>query len=843
MNNFKLKIDKLLVALCIIFCMMLSLYPVNASIKKALNASSETVVAEAASAFGGYYDRLNTNLSGSSFRAELADLITDTHKTQTSYSGLSSIFPDSDADPKKSGNILWFYTGTSVSFNGSFSSGTNREHVWPKNAGKAFPESSGPGADAHHLRPTNANLNSTRSNNSFDEVPKTNGNIVSEAGSTSYANLCYQANSLFYPGEGYRGATARILMYMETRWGNQYSLTFVDSAGSNKTIGKISTLLKWHLEEPPTQEEIVRNEVVYKIQGNRNPFIDHPEYAAQIYCYDGKSYNTALQNVVKNYGDYEMSDPTSVQLSKTSATLSVGESLTVTATVLPNDANQAVTWTSSNSSVATVNNGTVKAVGQGTCTITAASSADSTVKATLTITVKVPTSISISGTPTKTQYLSGSKFDPTGLTVLVKYSDGTSKTVANTGCTWVDGTTGKETLSAGTTTVICKLGSLQATVSGITVEQNSLTTTTITRSSFSGSGAYAWQTFTTEEGVKGQAFMYAGEPSKIQINNSKSYHYFYNTTALEGGIKSITITTTGEKQFEILTSATPYSSNSSKYPTTGTSHGKKNACDEGTTWEINTSDPYFTINYTGSGVCYVLSIEITYGSTSGGSGTVTPPAHEHTFSTEWSSDETNHWHVATCEHSDQIDGLNAHQDNDGNRFCDVCGYEMEEEIVTPPVHEHTFSQEWTTNETNHWHAATCGHSDLTDSLGEHVDSNNDRYCDVCGYEMEEEIVTPPAHEHTFSTEWSSDATFHWHAATCGHTANRNDLEKHQDLDNDGLCDVCERQVQSSNNNNNNEPQVVVGCAASIGYGAIEVSLALMASAFVVIAVKKSKKGE
>ena len=88
MNNFKLKIDKLLVALSIIFCMMLSLYPVNAPIKKALNASSETVVAEAASAFGGYYDGLNTNLSGSSFRAELADLITDTHKTQTTYSGL-----------------------------------------------------------------------------------------------------------------------------------------------------------------------------------------------------------------------------------------------------------------------------------------------------------------------------------------------------------------------------------------------------------------------------------------------------------------------------------------------------------------------------------------------------------------------------------------------------------------------------------------------------------------------------------------------------------------------------------------------------------------------------------
>jgi len=91
---------------------------------------------------------------------------------------------------------------------------------------------------------------------------------------------------LFYPGEGYRGATARILMYVQTRWGDTFNLTFVDSAGSCKTIGKISDLLRWHLEEPVTEAEIARNNAVYNIQGNRNPFIDHPEYATKIYCYD-----------------------------------------------------------------------------------------------------------------------------------------------------------------------------------------------------------------------------------------------------------------------------------------------------------------------------------------------------------------------------------------------------------------------------------------------------------------------------------------------------------------------------------------------------------------------------
>ena len=101
-------------------------------------------------------------------------------------------------------------------------------------------------------------------------------NIVSQNGSTTYGNLCYKSGSFFYPGVGYRGATARILMYVQTRWGNAFNLTFVDGSGYNKTIGDFDTLYKWHLQEPPTEEEQLRNDVVFGYQGNRNPFIDHP---------------------------------------------------------------------------------------------------------------------------------------------------------------------------------------------------------------------------------------------------------------------------------------------------------------------------------------------------------------------------------------------------------------------------------------------------------------------------------------------------------------------------------------------------------------------------------------
>ncbi len=359
---------------------------------------------------GSYYDNLNTKLTGTSFRKELASLITSTHKTLTGYDSLGNYYKKTDVDPNNSNNFIMFYTGTSVKWTGGFSGQINREHVWPKNAGKAFPEKTGPGGDLQHIRPCDNSLNSTRGSKSYDELqPGASGvKIAAENGSTSYGKapdgLCYTNNTYFYPAKGYRGATARILFYMQTRWGDQYSLTFVDSAGSNKTIGKISTLLKWHLEEPPTDQEIRRNDEAAKIQGNRNPFIDHPEYAEMIYCYDGNSYNKALQNVVEAYGSYldnvnPKPAPTAITLSPSSLSLTIGATQTITASVTPSDANGRLDWKSDKTSVATVTNGVVKAVGEGVAVITATSKVNSAVSASVTVTVTEPSVQSLSISP------------------------------------------------------------------------------------------------------------------------------------------------------------------------------------------------------------------------------------------------------------------------------------------------------------------------------------------------------------------------------------------------------------------------------------------------------------
>ena len=71
---------------------------------------------------GTYYNNLNTNQTGTAFRSDLASLITSTHKHQTGYDELKTVYKTSDADPNKKGNIIWFYTGTSAPYDGSLGS-------------------------------------------------------------------------------------------------------------------------------------------------------------------------------------------------------------------------------------------------------------------------------------------------------------------------------------------------------------------------------------------------------------------------------------------------------------------------------------------------------------------------------------------------------------------------------------------------------------------------------------------------------------------------------------------------------------------------------------------------
>jgi len=150
-----------------------------------------------------------------------------------------------------------------------------------------------------------------------------------------------------------------------------------------------------------------------------------------------------------------------------------------------------------------------------------------------------------------------------------------------------------------------------------------------------------------------------------------------------------------------------------------------------------------------------------------------PCAEGHAFSEAWKSDATNHWHAATCEHTDEKSGLAAHTGLADDGVCDVCEW-------SDVAHEHEFDDEnWSSDATFHWHASTCGHSAVVDGKVPHTYEDGKSGCTTCGY----------GHKHTYSDEWTSDENGHWNVNTCEHAGKINEAA-HTDTNNDGDCDTC-----------------------------------------------------
>lgn len=105
--------------------------------------------------------------------------------------------------------------------------------------------------------------------------------------------------------------------------------------------------------------------------------------------------------------------------------------------------------------------------------------------------------------------------------------------------------------------------------------------------------------------------------------------------------------------------------------------------------------------------------------------------------------------------------------------------------------EHTFSDEWYSDETNHWHPATCEHAETErGDFGPHIDEAEDGICDICNL--------PIGHVHTFENSWQSNDTHHWKNATCSHTDEKGEYSTHSDEDINGVCDLCEAHVHKVN---------------------------------------------
>lgn len=229
----------------------------------------------------GYYDNA-ADLDGQELKEALHRIIRG-HEVYSYADFRDTILPDLDEDPENSNNILLFYKGASIP-KSEFASNNqpdfwNREHTWPKSHGFAS-ESDTAYTDVHNLRPSDATVNTSKSNKDFNDVEHIAENEEGEAPDT------YTTSDFFEPRPEVKGDVARILFYMSTRYESErLDLELVDrvSGSSDPELGVLFTLIKWHEEDPVDQTEIDRHEGAYDYQGNRNPFVDHPEWVASIW--------------------------------------------------------------------------------------------------------------------------------------------------------------------------------------------------------------------------------------------------------------------------------------------------------------------------------------------------------------------------------------------------------------------------------------------------------------------------------------------------------------------------------------------------------------------------------
>ncbi len=229
-----------------------------------------------------YYSNVNLNLSGTALKNELANKVTSTHTNFLSYTpGVWNALKQTDVAPSNTSKVLLIYGYNDVDANttndrtrginnnGGGTGDWNREHVYPKSLGNPNLGTSGPGADAHHLRPCDVQRNSSRGNRKFGDG---NGN----SGTTSQGH--------WYPGDEWKGDVARMMMYMYIRYGNRCLPKNVGVGVTNTSDGNMLNLfLEWNAEDPVSSVELQRNPILENLQGNRNPFIDNPAFATQIW--------------------------------------------------------------------------------------------------------------------------------------------------------------------------------------------------------------------------------------------------------------------------------------------------------------------------------------------------------------------------------------------------------------------------------------------------------------------------------------------------------------------------------------------------------------------------------
>lgn len=221
--------------------------------------------------------------NGSALKAALHAIVRTA--TRLSYDEVYILMTESDRDMTNldENDIVLFYSRRAVPADDKCHTDAtgcwNREHLWPKSLGVGYDDTVACYTDMHHLYPADAQVNRDRSNRRF--APS----------STPYPGI----DGLYYddaswswePQDAIKGDVARALLYMTVRYegeGNEPDLELLPHDDSAERPADLCTMLAWNRLDPVSSREQRRNDTVYFYQENRNPFIDRPEWADDLYA-------------------------------------------------------------------------------------------------------------------------------------------------------------------------------------------------------------------------------------------------------------------------------------------------------------------------------------------------------------------------------------------------------------------------------------------------------------------------------------------------------------------------------------------------------------------------------
>lgn len=242
----------------------------------------------------GYYNSAQ-GLTGNPLKIALHNIIKN--HTQISYNGLWTAYQKTD---KKANGKVWDmysdvpsgtppYQFTFITDQcGNYSvegDCYNREHSWPQSW---FNSVAGPVSDLFHVYPTDGKVNGERSNYPYGDVNVASITTLNGGKLGACADLGYNL-TVFEPIDEYKGDLARTYFYMSTRYYSEDNGWATSDATNKSNIlpWQMNVLLQWNQQDPVSAKEHARNDsIYYKFQNNRNPFIDHPEWADSIWSID-----------------------------------------------------------------------------------------------------------------------------------------------------------------------------------------------------------------------------------------------------------------------------------------------------------------------------------------------------------------------------------------------------------------------------------------------------------------------------------------------------------------------------------------------------------------------------